>query len=191
MSQGGNSTTITLRDTSGTFIRGEEIRINDNVGGATRTITAVQEFSIRDIKSVYQNAAALGLQGDFSADLVLNETSIDELGPGDEVNISGSNVMTCAGKAFSSLRVGDIIIVNLTTDGDPRFIRICSISADKKSVTLSATTNVSGVCVGTVLASATPTGVKLGIPAIKNENTGLFAQLQEKNVTEVEIRSSE
>ena len=190
-SQGGNSTTITLRDTSGTFIRGEEIRINGNVGGATRTITAVQEFSIRDIKSVYQDASTLGLQGDFSADLVLNETSIDELGPGDEVNISGSNVMTCAGKAFSSLRVGDIIIVNLTTDADPRFNRISSISTDKKSVTLSATTNVSGVCVGTVLASITPTGVKLGIPAIKNEDTGLFAQLQEKNVSDVDLSGSE
>ena len=191
VSQGGNSTTITLRDTSGTFIRGEEIRINDNAGGATRTITAVQEFSIRDIKSVYQNAAALGLQGDFSADLVLNETSIDELGPGDEVNISGSNVMTCAGKAFSSLKVNDIIIVNRLTDTDPRFNRVSSISADKKSVTLSATTNVSGVCVGTVLASTTATGVKLGIPAIKNENTGLFAQLQEKNVSDVDLSGSE
>ena len=191
VNQGGNSTTITLNDTSGTFIRGEEIRINGNAGGATRTITAVQEFSIRDIKSVYQNTIPLGLQGDFSADLVLNETSIDELGPGDEVNISGSNVMTCAGKAFSSLKVGDVIIVNRLTDADPRFNRISSISTDKKSVTLSATTNVSGVCVGTVLASTTATGVKLGIPAIKNENTGLFAQLQEKNVSDVDLSGSE
>ena len=191
VSQGGNSTTITLSDTSGTFIRGEEIRINGNVGGSTRTITAVQEFSIRDIKSVYQDASALGLQTDFSADLVLKQSPIKELGPGDEVNVSGSNVLTCAGKTFSSLRVGDIIIVNLTSNASPVFNRVSAISADKKSVTLAAVTSVTNVCVGTLLQSNTPTGIHLGIPAIKNENTGLFAELQEKNVSDVDLSGSE
>ena len=187
---GGNSATVTLEDTSGTFIRGEEIRINGNVGGATRTITNVAEKSLRDVKSVYQDASALGLQTDFSADLVLKQSPIKELGPGDEVNVSGSNVLTCAGKTFGSLRVGDILIVNLTTDADPRFNRVSAISSDLKSVTLAAVTTVTGINIGTVLASATPTGIHLGIPAIQNENSGLFSQLQEKNISDVDLTGS-
>ena len=187
---GGNSTTVTLEDTSGTFIRGEEIRINGNVGGATRTITNVAEKSLRDVKSVYQDASALGLQTDFSADLVLKQSPIKELGPGDEVNVSGSNILTCAGKTFGSLKVGDILIVNLTTDADPRFNRVSAISSDLKSVTLAAVTTVTGINIGTVLASVTPTGIHLGIPAIQSENSGLFAQLQEKNISDVDLTGS-
>ena len=87
-------------------------------GQTTRTVATVSEFSIRDIKSVYQDASTLGLQTDFSADLVLNQTSIDELELGDQVNVNGSNVLTCAGKTFGSLKVGDIIIVNQQNDTD-------------------------------------------------------------------------
>ena len=192
MNPGSNSTTVKLRDVSGTFIAGEELRICGDSGGVTRTIASLSEKSIRDIKSVYQDASALGLQTDFSADLVLKPSPIKELGPGDEANISGSNVLTCAGKTFSSLKVGDILIFNLSaTTTAPRFNRVTSISNDLKSVTLAAVTNVSGVCVGTVLASATPTGIHLGIPAVQNEETGLFAELQEKNVSDVDLTGSE
>ena len=190
---GGNSTTVILRDTSGTFIKGEEIRINGETGNATtpsRTITAVSEKSLRDVKSVYQDASALGLQTDFSADLVLKPSPIKELGPGDEVNVSGSSIMTCAGKTFGSLRVGDIIIVNLNADPDPRFNRVSAISSDLKSVTLAAVQDVSGVCEGAAVATDTLLGVKVGKPAIKNQNVGLFAELQEKNISDVDLTDS-
>jgi len=192
VSSGGNSTTVTLRNTSGTFIAGEEIRINDNIGGATRSIKTVTEKSLRDVKSVYQDASALGLQTDFSADMVLKQSPIKELGPGDNVSVSGSNILTCAGKTFGSLRVGDILIFNLpATSNAPRFNRVSDISSDLKSVTLAAVTSVSGVCVGTVLASTTSTGISVGKPAVNNENAGLFAQLQEKNVSDVDLSNSE
>ena len=189
---GGNSTTVRLRETSGTFIAGEEIRINDNIGGATRTIASVNEKSLRDVKSVYQDASALGLQTDFSADMVLKSSPIKELGPGDEVTIASGNKLKIAGKTFGSLRVGDIIIFNLGGDTDPRFNRVSAISNDLKEVTLAGVQNVSGVCVGTVLStSATPTGISVAKPAVKNEDTGLFAQLQEKNISDVDLTNSE
>jgi len=188
---GGNSTTITLQDVSGTFIAGEELRICGDSGQTTRTVATVSEKSIRDVKSVYQDASALGLHTDFSADIVLKPSPIKELGLADEVNISGSSVLTCAGKTFGSLRVGDIIIVNLTTDTDPRFNRVSAISTDLKSVTLAAVQNVTDVCVGTVLSSTSPTGIHLGIPVVQNENTGLFAELQEKNISDVDLTGSE
>ena len=54
VSAGGNSTTITLSDTSGTFIAGEELRFGTGVTRAVRTVTA---FSLDDVKSVYQDAS--------------------------------------------------------------------------------------------------------------------------------------
>ena len=123
VSSGGNSTTITLSDTSGTFIAGEELRFGT---GVTRSVRTVTEFSLDDVKSVYQDASALGLQTDFTADVVLKTTVIKELGVGDQVNVNGSSVLTCAGKTFGSLKINDIIIVNLATDAAPRFNRsIC------------------------------------------------------------------
>ena len=194
-SAGGGAATITLRDRSGTFIVGEEIRINDNIGGVTRTISTVSEKSLRDVKSVYQDSSALGLQSDFSGDTVLIPSPIRELGPGDEIEIASGNKLKCAGKTFGSLRVGDVLIFNIGTDAEPRFNRVSAITNDLKEVTLQATAGgntISGVCVGAVLAtSASPTGVKLGIPAAKNEDTGLFAQLQEKNVSDVDLTNSE
>ena len=139
---------------------------------------------------MYQDASALGLQTDFSADLVLKPSPIKELGPGDEVNVSGSSIMTCAGKTFGSLRVGDIIIVNLNADPDPRFNRVSAISSDLKSVTLAAVQDVSGVCEGAAVGTDTLLGVKVGKPAIKNQNVGLFAELQEKNISDVDLTDS-
>ena len=187
-SAGGGATTITLRDRSGTFIAGEEISING--GSGSRTISTVSEKSLRDIKSVYQDASALGLQTDFSADLVLQPTPIRELSPSDEVAIA-SSVMTCAGKTFGSLRVGDHITYNFRGDTDPRLHRITAISPDLKSLTLAAVTAVSGVCVNTLNDQDDISGVRLVIPTVKNEDTGLYAQLQEKNVSDVDLTNSE
>ena len=67
------------------------------------------------------------------------------------MSIDASNVLTCAGKTFGSLRVGDhITYSNFTDDTDPRLHRISAISADLKTITLAATTAVSGVNVATL-----------------------------------------
>ena len=68
---------------------------------------------------------------------------------------------------------------------------VSAISTDLKSVTLAAVQNVTDVCVGTVLSSLSPTGIHLGIPVVQNENTGLFAELQEKNISDVDLTGSE
>ena len=189
---GGNGVTIKLRDVSGTFIAGEELRICGDSGGVTRTIASLSEKSIRDIKSVYQDASSLGLQTDFSADMVLKSSPIKELSLGDEVQIASGNKLKCAGKTFGSLRIGDILIINIGGGTEPRFNRVSAISADLKEVTLAAVQPVSGVCVGTVLSTSdTPTGVHLGMPVIQNEETGLFAELQEKNVSDIDLTGSE
>ena len=187
---GGNSATVKLRDTSGTFIAGEQIRIN-GLTTVARSIKTVTAHRLEDIKSVYQDSSAFaGFAFDFSGDLVLKQSPISELGPGDEVLIDGSNILTCAGKTFGSLKVGDHITYNLQNDASPRLHRISAISADLKSLTLAATTAVSGVNVAT-LSSVSPTGIRKAIPVIQDEGNGLFAQLENKNVSDVSLTNSD
>ena len=188
VSAGGNNTDHNLDQVSGTFIRGEQIRINGNKS-LTRAITSVLKFSLEDVMSVHQeNTFLSGVN--FSGDLVLEQKLIPNLGLGDEVNIASNNIMTCAGKTFGSLKVNDVIIVNLTTDASPRFNRVSAISADLKSVTLAAVETVTGVNIGTVLASVTPTGVHIARPQIFLNDAGLFAELQKKNVSDVSLAQS-
>ena len=51
---GGGSATITLRGTSGTFIVGEQLRIN-GLTTVARSIKTVTAHRLEDIKSVYQD----------------------------------------------------------------------------------------------------------------------------------------
>ena len=185
---GGGQVTKSFDSVAGTFIEGEQVRINGD-DSLTRSITTVEKFGLEDVKSVHQEDTFIS-GADFSGDLVLQPKVIKELGLGDEVNISGSNVLTCAGKTFKSLKAGDIIIVNLTTDAAPRFNRISSISSDLKSITLSGVNSVSGVNIGTVLASASPTGIHVARPQIFLNDTGLYATLQKKNVSDVSLAQS-
>ena len=183
-SAGGNSANITLRDTSGTFITGEQIRIN-GLTTVARSIKTVTAHRLEDIKSVYQDSSAFaGFAFDFSGDLVLKTEPIRELSPSDEVAIS-SSVLTCAGKTFGSLRVGDHITYNFRGDsGGARLHRISAISADLKSLTLAATTAVSGVNIAT-LDNQDVSGVRKAMPVIQDEGNGLFAKLDNKNVSDV------
>ena len=191
---GGSSNTHLLDQVSGTFIESEQLRINGKTttdDGAVISTKTIQKFDLGDVLSVHQECDGIfGANIDFSGDLVLQPKVIKELGLGDEVNISGSSVLTCAGKTFKSLSVDDIIIVNITTDAAPRFNRISAISSDLKSVTLAATNSVSGVGIGTVLANLTPTGVHVARPQIFQSNIGLYAELQKKNVSDVSLTNS-
>jgi len=186
---GGNSATILLEDTSGTFIVGEQIRIN-GLTTIARSIKTVTAHRLEDIKSVYQQTSAFsGFAFDFSGDLVLKTSPIRELSPSDEVRIQ-SSVLTCAGKTFGSLKVGDHITYNFKGDADPRLHRISAISADLKSLTLAATTGVSGVNV-TTLDNQDVSGVRKAVPVIQDEGNGLFAQLENKNVSDVSLTNSD
>ena len=188
ISAGAGGTSIKFDQVSGTFIVGEQVRINGD-DSLTRSITIVQKFGLEDVMSVHQEDTFIS-GADFSGDLVLLPKLIKNLGIGDEVNISGSNVLTCAGKTFGSLKVNDVIIVNLTTDASPRFNRVSAISPDLKSVTLAAVQTVTGVNIGTVLASTTPTGIHVARPQIFSNDAGLYAELQKKNVSDVSLAQS-
>tara|TARA_A100001035_G_scaffold39217_1_gene26696 strand:- start:558 stop:7826 length:7269 start_codon:yes stop_codon:yes gene_type:complete len=185
VSAGGNNTDHSLDQVSGTFIEGEQVRINGD-NSLTRSITTVLKNGLEDVMSVAQEDTFIS-GADFSGDLVLKEVPIKELSPADRVNVSGSN-MICAGKTFDSLKVNDILISNTSTAADPSFSRITAISADLKTVTLAAATAVTGVNSASIATGGAP--IRKGVPQIFLNDAGLYAELQKKNVSDVSLAQS-
>ena len=100
-------TTIILSQTSGSFIPGEEIIINE-LAESTRTISSVRQYTFEDVKSVYQDTSAL-ISGfiDFSADTVLETTRISSLPSFNNSIISSSDgntgTITSPGNGFTGI----------------------------------------------------------------------------------------
>ena len=147
---------LTLEQVSGTFVKNEPLRINGRVelpDGTRRSVEEVTRFGLEDVLSVHQDNAQ-GTNIDFSGDLVLKKQAIKGLGVGDVVNISaasgGESDLTCSGKTFESLKVGNIIRYSDGT-GDEVFNEVKSISSDLKTVTLeSASLDIAGVCLSLI-----------------------------------------
>ena len=182
---GGASTTISLRQTSGTFSVGEQLIINGI--DFPRTIKTVTSYSTEDIKSVRQDTSVSGLTVNFDADCLLERFSL----PNGVVQatISGANTVTSPGKVFTRVKVGSIIRYQTTT-GDETFNRVTDVSSD--GLTLGITTagsGVSGVYSGTVTNGTY--NILLGAPVIRNVGAGyLYAQLPDSNISSVNLTDS-
>ena len=77
-----SGTTITLTQTSGTFIEGEQLLINETTE-VSRSISSLKTNGIQDVKSVFKVSTSEGsgdLRVDFVADTVLKRLSLIHIG---------------------------------------------------------------------------------------------------------------
>ena len=202
---GGNSTTINLSQTSGTFNVGEQLIVNGL--DFSRTIKSVRAYSTDDIKSVQQNASTGFSQ--FTADCVLEKFGFPN--GVTELTISGSNTVTSAGKNFIGVKVGSIIRYQTTlsqnsfqvilNDGSisglgvtvpanfSTFNRVTAISPDGRTLTIASTPGVTGVYDGQI-TNGKYTNIAIGAPFIRSQNSGLYAQLPDSNIASVNLSDS-
>ena len=186
----GGTTNITLMQTSGTFMVGEQLLINESKE-ISRSITSLTTNTIEDIKSIYQDSTALNseLKRDFIADTILERRLLTEFGIADTVQITTGGAMTCPGKFFNNIKVGDIVRYQIVGTSDETFNRVSAINSAKTQVTLVAEQDRSNVCDGS-LPSSTFTGTfTIGAPVVR-ERGGLFAPLEEQNISSVDLGSS-
>lgn len=177
---GGASSTINLRQTSGTFSVGEQLIINGL--DFPRTIRTVTAYSTEDIKSVKQTGIST-----FTANCFLERFRFPN--GVTQVTISGGNTVVSPGKFFTGVRVGSIIRYQTTT-GDESFNRVTAVSESGTSLSVSGITTVSGVYSGAV-TNGTYNNVFIGAPIIRNENSGfLYAELPDPNVSSVNLSDS-
>ena len=183
VSAGGASNTISLRQTSGTFSVGEQLIINGL--DFPRTIRTVTAYSTEDIKSVKQTTTVSGLSTNFTADCFLERFRLPN--GVTQITISGGN--TVVSPDFTAVKVGSIIRYQTNT-GDESFNRVTAVSAAGTSLTIAATTGVSGIYSGTV-TNGTYNNIFIGAPVIRNENSGfLYAQLPDPNISSVNLSDS-
>ncbi len=194
---GGASVGILLRQTSGSFAKGEQITINGV--DFSRTISDFIEYGTQNIKSVKQ-AAGSGFPA-FTADSVLekfdmpngiSQISIPLVG---NLGNTGVSTVTVTGNVFSGIKTDTLISYQRPGFSTETVNRVSSISADKLSIELSpvsAGAGITGVYDGKLPSGSgnlLVTPLARG-PIIDSENAQLFSRLPDINISSVDLLNS-
>jgi hypothetical protein len=186
------TTGIYLSQTSGNFIVGEQVLINES-SEYRRSIVAVETNSIKDIKSVYQSyTTASGITTDFSADTILDRKIPTGFSITDTITVNSIGIATCAGKTFSGISTNTIIRYQRPGFTTETYNRVTAVSTDLQYLYLTGVSTVFGVCDGGVPGSGTVDATfTIGLPKVQNEdNAFLYAKLSSPNVSTVDLNSS-
>ena len=188
---------IALSQTTGTFITGEQIIINEKSTNTKPSIKSIVAYTIDDLKSVFQDANGLNaeLLSDFSADAVLYDRILSGFSPSDQINVVGT-AATAVNRNFAGkvgIQTGAIISFNDGTASTPVFNEVTGISVDGKTLTLASTQPVTGINIGgTVPVNKTTTSTfRVKVPRILNlDKSGIYAELPKQNVSLVDFADS-
>ena len=186
-------TQISLSQTSGSFIIGEKILINESEK-EFRSITTVKQYTIGDVKSVFQSTLIAGFI-DFRADTILETINIPALPAFNNsvitsADLGATGTITSPGNAFSGIKTDSIIQYQTQGSTDINFNRVTSISNDLKTLDVVGVATVSGINEGKVGINTT-SSISLASPIIVDkENTGLYAKLTDENICEVNLGNS-
>ena len=200
ISEDRDSTSVLyVYQTSGTFLVNEELEFNENKN-IKRSVTDIQIYSGKDIKSIYQNSSSLSLSGlstDFSADVFLNKKTAPNFNISDSIIItpedSGISTITSPGKLFDGIKLGSIIRYQKVGFATEFFNKVESISTNKLEMTVSAVPNVDDVCLGSLHSGSEnlKTLFTIGESILQNkENSNLYAPLSNTNISAVNLSSS-
>ena len=186
--QGGGSDTVNLVQTTGTFIAGEQLKINGTTL-VSRSVSSVRTFGIEDVKSVFQDSTAVDseLKSDFSGDMILQRKTAPNFSIADQITISSAGIATVAGKNFVGIKRDSIVRYQTSDLSVPTFNRVQSVAADGLTMTLAATTDVASVCDGGIVAGTV--NFTLGAPIVRNKG-GMYAPLEETDVATVGLSGS-
>jgi len=181
---------ITINQTSGIFIVGEQILINES-RTLSRSVKATKVYGTQDIKSVYQDSSSYGLQSDFVADTVLQKSIPPKFSATDKLQINNAGVTTCPGKSFVGIRSDAIIRYQATGLVDETFHRVVSVSSDGLVLQLAEVPTISGVCDGSFPSTEILTTFSVGDPLLSNnEDAYLYAPIIGSNISSVNLSGS-
>jgi hypothetical protein len=185
VSAGGNSVTINLRQTSGTFSVGEQLIINGL--DFPRSIKSVISYSSEDIKSVSQPTSISNLSANFSANCLLERFRLPNGVVGAAIS---NNTLSSPGKVFTGIKVGSIIRYQNTSNTNETFNRVTAVSSTGTSLTISPISSVSGIYSGSVI-DGSYSNIFIGAPIVRNEKSGfLYAKLPDSNISSLNLSDS-
>ncbi len=181
---------ISIRQTSGSFIIGEQILIN-GVDSPPRTISAIKTFGINDVKSVHQPLSVTGFSTAFVSDTQLNNLLRSEI-----ITISASSggistATVSSPNTLSGITSDSIIKYQRTGASAEVYNRVVTVGSTKTSMILEAVPSVSGICDGTLPSSQTNVAFSLGVTRVLNDQRGfLYSELPNFNVASVNLSNS-
>ena len=187
VSDASASTTLTLYQVSGSFIANEQIKINGL--DVSRTITSVKDYSLSDVHQIYSPG--------FTADPILSR-NILVAEPGTQFTITGngggiSTVTTSNQNFYVGINVGDIVSYTKQGESVPTYNKVSVVSGSSKSLTIVATTSVSGVCSGSLPSSTiTVNDFKVSsLDVLNTKNASLYARLNNLKVSNLDLTGSD
>jgi hypothetical protein len=188
---GNSSTEITLSQTSGTFIRGEQILINETAD-ISRSIVSVKEYGVQDVKSVYQNYTNfVGLKVNFTADTDLIRVLPNQFSLTDRITITPQGDVTCPGRSFVGIKSDSIIRYQISGLSTETYNRVSSVSNDGSSMKVAGISSVFGICNGGLPISTQSVTFSLGIPKINSSNSSLYTPLPNKDIANVDLSDAQ
>ena len=183
---------LTLSQTTGTFIAGEQIIFNERSSTETVSIKSIIKYTTDDIKSIRQDTNSETGIAIFNADTVLYDRVLPNFSITDEINIVGT-AASVPNRSFAGVGIntGSIIAYNNGNYEDVVYNTISEIPVANagKVLTLGTTTPVVGVNTGTV--TATTSTFRIKVPRVLNiENSGIYAVLPRGVISNVDTSSS-
>ena len=187
LTSNSSSTTLTLYQVSGSFIENEQITINGL--DVSRTITSVKDYSLSDVHQIQAPG--------FTADPILSRIlSVAE--PGTQFTItsggSGISTVTTSNQNFYvGIKVGDIVSYTKQGESVPTYNKVSVVSGSSKSLTIVATTSVSGVCSGSLPGSTiTASDFRVAsLDVLDTNNAFLYAPLNNSKVSNLNLTGSD
>jgi hypothetical protein len=188
-----DSKELTLYDVNGEFLNNETISINgiDN----TRLISAIKDYDVRDIKSIYSDDNGVD---QFNGDLVLDKKFYISR-PGTVFKItdgtSGSSVVSAGleNTFINLIRVGDIITYTGTSfTDDPVYNQVTAVSAGGTNFTVKAVTSIPKICDGSLPTADIEVSNIIRIQSsINTKNSSLLTRLPSDNVSSLNFGGNE
>ena len=195
---------IVVSQTTGTFIVGEQLVINERLNGYQKpSIKSIITYTTDDVKMVFQDADGIkvngqssGLLSDFSADTVLYDRVLPGFSLTDTINVVGT-AATVTNRNFAGkvgIQTGSIISFTDENNNVPIFNKITNISTEGKTLTLAGTQTVAGINQGTTVTTSktTTSTFRIKVPKVLNlEKSGIYAELPKSNVALVDFGTSD
>ena len=194
VSNASASTTLTLYQVSGSFITNEQIKINGL--DVSRSIASVKDYSLSDVHQIVANESVSGV-GTFTADPILSKAlSVAE--PGTQFTITSggggiSTVTTSNQNFYVGINVGDIVSYTKQGESVPTYNKVSVVSGSSKSLTIVATTSVSGVCSGALPSSTISANdfKVVSLDVLNTKNAFLYARLNNSKVSNLDLTGSD
>ena len=174
-----------LRQTSGTFAKGESLLINGVRTSTPVAVSAISQYDIRDIKSVSDG-------GSFTANTFIEEHPLQGIEEA-QVNISsgagtgGGGILALGGQFFNGVRIGDYIIFTNST-GNKCIVRVTEVVSSTQ-LHVAAGPDIQGFAHQETLNDTVR--ISLGYTTIKNDRSAsLYSPLSNPNVSTIDLSTS-